>query len=72
MSAQNKPTAKRTRRAERIRRKAESAKRMPFQGVIVPRGMVIGHRHLAVHNLPHSAEVASVKIGAEAEAGAKS
>jgi len=62
MSARNTLAAKAERRQERSARKAAAARRVPFHGVVVTKGEVLGHRYLAVHGLPYSSRVASVHI----------
>ena len=63
MSFRNKLEQKAIRRDERATRKMHARLRMPFCGVVVTKGMVLGHRYLAQRGLDFSLSVGSVHIG---------
>lgn len=62
MSQQNTRVAKRVRSLLRANRKQEAARRIPHQGVIVDRAMVLDHRYRQEHGLPFSGRIANVKL----------
>jgi hypothetical protein len=62
MSFHNHIEQKRLRRAERADRKAKSARRIPYGGVVVHSKMVLGHRYLASKGLDFSPGVAAVLL----------
>lgn len=62
MSRQNSFAAKQERRGERADRKAKTAQRIPFAGVITTKRIVMGARYNALHDLAFSPSAASVRI----------
>jgi hypothetical protein len=62
MSQQNTPVAKRFRSMLRAKRKGRAARRIPHQGVVVDRAMVLDHRYRQEHGLAFEPSVARVKL----------